>query len=1047
MALIKSGTIGSGSPLLAYELHAEQTGASGTSRTIKITGKFKVNGSSASWYGYACNWRARVHNSYGSWSSIKGTESWNGGQAYRSFSQTLTVDVGTTSSTAITVGLYTDSQTSNGWDGNATGSFTVSSTNTAPYFPSGASITVRSGGNSSGTVLSGIIPENINTVYISWTSAKDNEGGTLNYALNHSINGGGYTQIDYGTDLEHSYNIGSGNEGQTIQYYVDCRDSAGLWSSKIYSGVLTKNRFTGDTLSSSSSISYDSTSLAFSYSGASNTNGNGTFTRTLSCDGITVYNPSLSSSPATVTIYKSGTVPSGCYIKFDDIKNKFANSSYKGTLTFTLTTTNAYGTTRTSSKSISVNLQTTPNAVGSCSIATDANSTAYKTVTSTNNKYFIPDGSNIIRVNWTAGSGKLGEAISYELYVAYGSGSWSKVATLASGTLYYNHVVPKQTVSQAIKYKVRTITGYGTYADRDTNAQTLHYYNPPSLTQGTLTRGATTCDVQVTVKSLSSIPNINTIGTWNCYKKGTNTSVSNGSLNVSQSVQAIKVTGLTDAGQYDLKVIFKDNTGFSTDNTKIIAIGANSPLFFVNKYGVGINGLKANADISLNVKGSIGFTDANGLCSNGGIFTYAGDANGMGMAIQSGGSMVVGSGESPKAFINTLSSKTEETLNLTSDTGINFITNCQTIANKVTATLNSAGTFNATNIQVGGNNVFHTGRKPSKSDVGLGNVNNWGASSDVGANSTSQYATTNMVAKVRGEKISYDYTGSSDHPRLIPAKGDWLRVGSTGGGLLPYSNNNSSLGTSTWRFGNIWSNHLNGRKCNGGNAGSWFSSIVGVGVDGVAEVGRYLDWHYSNEETKDWHSRMEVYNWDCISFSGAIRLNGCIYPGGNLQPGWDVGQGGARFYTVYCNNVNQSSDKNLKENIVYVDDKTSSFSKMKSKTPFKDFLVEDLKIATYRYKRENKLSEEELERNPEGTDLEYREEDNQIGFIAQDVVNTDIGSTFVYGEEGSMNYSPSGFTAVVAKALQEEIREKDKKISELENRIADIEKLIEAYVN
>ena len=67
--------------------------------------------------------------------------------------------------------------------------------------------------------------------------------------------------------------------------------------------------------------------------------------------------------------------------------------------------------------------------------------------------------------------------------------------------------------------------------------------------------------------------------------------------------------------------------------------------------------------------------------------------------------------------------------------------------------------------------------------------------------------------------------------------------------------------------------------------------------------------------------------------------------------------------------------------------------------------------------------------------MEPREEDNQIGFIAQDIINTDIGSTFVYGEEGSMNYSPSGFTAVVAKALQEEIIEKDEKIIELETEL------------
>ena len=78
--------------------------------------------------------------------------------------------------------------------------------------------------------------------------------------------------------------------------------------------------------------------------------------------------------------------------------------------------------------------------------------------------------------------------------------------------------------------------------------------------------------------------------------------------------------------------------------------------------------------------------------------------------------------------------------------------------------------------------------------------------------------------------------------------------------------------------------------------------------------------------------------------------------------------------------------------------------------------------------------------------MEYREEDNQIGFIAQDVINTDIGSTFVYGEEGSMNYSPSGFTAVVAKALQETIKELDdlkEENKELKNRIIEIEKRLE----
>lgn len=60
--------------------------------------------------------------------------------------------------------------------------------------------------------------------------------------------------------------------------------------------------------------------------------------------------------------------------------------------------------------------------------------------------------------------------------------------------------------------------------------------------------------------------------------------------------------------------------------------------------------------------------------------------------------------------------------------------------------------------------IYTSGNKPSKADIGLGSVNNWGASSSIGANSTGEYATTNMVAQVRAEKISkvesfdYDWT-------------------------------------------------------------------------------------------------------------------------------------------------------------------------------------------------------------------------------------------------------------------------------------------------
>ena len=281
-----------------------------------------------------------------------------------------------------------------------------------------------------------------------------------------------------------------------------------------------------------------------------------------------------------------------------------------------------------------------------------------------------------------------------------------------------------------------------------------------------------------------------------------------------------------------------------------------------------------------------------------------------------------------------------------------------------------------------------------------------------------------MVAQVRAEKLNASagvhngaLTISENSKQLIMGcgTGDVFLKNSKSGRYLQFYDDG------TLRIDGVVIGSISYEVCTS-RSGKWFNRVPVIANDGVIELGRYIDFHYSSSGTEDYSARMEIMDWDCINFSGAIRCNGVIYPGKNLQPGWDIGTSGSRFYTVYCNNVNQSSDKSLKENIQYVDDNRSVFSRMRSNTPFKDFLSNDLKIATYTYKRENKLSATE---NLETIDLEQKQEDNQIGFIAQDIAETAIGSTFVYGEEGSMNYSPSGFTAVVAKALQETIKELD----------------------
>ena len=606
MALIRSGSVGTESPYLQYELYADQTGGSVNNRTIKITLKAKI---SSGYYGYPANWRANINGTWSGWMRLKGTESWNKNDGFRTFEYSATTDVGTTSSKAITVGFGVDSYNGDdSWDSTTTGSFTVGATNRPPNPPS--NIIVRNGNSANSPVLNaGIVPENITTLYITWSAGSDPDGDQLTYALNESINNGGYVQRDFGTDLAHSYNTNGWDEGGTIQFYIDARDTKGAWSSKTYSGVLTKNRLTAGTIYEySNNINFNTKSFEARFRGGSNTDKSAV---TYSCysDSITIYNQTYTSdTKQTILIWRTGDATPASnqpYIKFNELVELYRSNNFTGTLSIGLFSKNTHGTKKsTVAAVVQVDLRVAPNPARNQNISTDTNhSPIYKKVAFSNNYYFIPDGSNVCRVHWNSGSGKLGEDVRYEVYVSYNNGGWQKLADIASNGadyLHYNHVIPKQTVSQQFKYLIRTITSYGYYSDAITPAETLHFYNTPGISVGTITRGATTCDVKVTVKTNTSIPNVGTVGSWL-----TNPATSRGNLNASQGEQNIAVTGLTDAGTYTLKVTYNDNTGFSGNQVRDIAIGQNTPIFLINKYGVGVNGYKATSNYSLSVKGSV----------------------------------------------------------------------------------------------------------------------------------------------------------------------------------------------------------------------------------------------------------------------------------------------------------------------------------------------------------------------------------------------------------------------------------------------------------
>ena len=464
--------------------------------------------------------------------------------------------------------------------------------NSAPTMPAG--ITVNPNG--------GYIPENGTSVTISWSKASDPDGNLSNHILDCCKNGTWMTWATLGKDTTSYTDTIPKGEGDTYQYRVIARDNAGLYSNHSnVSAKLTTNTLRGGSFSNAPSISDSTSSITMNFSGGSNTDGTAARYMCYS-DDITIYNQTETTSGSqTITIYKSGSTPSGPYIRFDDLKNRFKNSSYNGRMHIGLRTGNGRGTYKYSSTTLPVDLRSNPLAPGAVTILQDSNSTAYKTHSGTGNKYFVPDGTNHIRFTYTAASDPLGGEIKYKLYQIY-NGNVSLLADNVTGVEGYNFVPPKLSGNSTatLAFRVEAITSYGKSSSKDSAQITLHSYNGVSFSQGSITRTATDATVNITVKTTSSVPNINTVGTWSCNSKS-------GNLTTSQSQQSFKVTGLTEGGTYTATVTYKDNTGWSSDQTANVSIGSLLPVVAITKEGLGVGGVEATSNAVLNVKGNSNF--------------------------------------------------------------------------------------------------------------------------------------------------------------------------------------------------------------------------------------------------------------------------------------------------------------------------------------------------------------------------------------------------------------------------------------------------------
>ena len=246
--------------------------------------------------------------------------------------------------------------------------------------------------------------------------------------------------------------------------------------------------------------------------------------------------------------------------------------------------------------------------------------------------------------------------------------------------------------------------------------------------------------------------------------------------------------------------------------------------------------------------------------------------------------------------------------------------------------------------------------------------------------------------------MAFDYSGEHSnyaHPRIFVPDKEWLRAPS--GGLVPFKHKSGYLGIESKSWYDLHTVHINSKPI-GGFDGRWWDIMPVVSPDGVVEVGRVIDFHDSNNHAGDFTYRLHADG-------------GTLYHSGSLG---------------------QMSDRTLKENITYIDEKPGLLSKDRkdNSTPFKDF-IKDFRFATFNYKEDvNK----EL----------------NFGFIAQDITNSEVGKLMLrqYEKEdidnktsevksttNVLSFDISSYITIVAKGLQEEIKSRDEEINYLKQEL------------
>lgn len=222
-------------------------------------------------------------------------------------------------------------------------------------------------------------------------------------------------------------------------------------------------------------------------------------------------------------------------------------------------------------------------------------------------------------------------------------------------------------------------------------------------------------------------------------------------------------------------------------------------------------------------------------------------------------------------------------------------------------------------------------------------------------------------------------------------------------------------------------------------SGNWWNNGVAiVQSNGVSHIGKFLDFHATNEDTSGYTTQL---------YSG----NNILYSTGNFYPATNgnrqLGSTDLRWQWLnLVNSPNVSSDRTMKENIQYLRNNTLSNDDTMTYSDMYNFVKDDLELAKYNFKGQDKeklnFIAQDLLYNIDGTD-------NKVGqFIVPPVApNTEeeiaaIKETLEDGQEyhdPTLSYDMGNYISVLAGALKSAINE----IEKLKQEVISLKQIID----